>query len=79
MRSDWPEVTMIDLITGDTIRRDWRPVIPRAGEIVAIGPELHRWRVSDVVHDGDVPDMITVYLIPILELQEVPSGDNSGD
>ena len=76
MRSDWPEVTMMDLITGDTIRRNRRPVVPRSGEIVAVGPELHKWRVSDVVHDGDVPDMITVYLIPILGLQEVPSGDS---
>ena len=76
MQNSWPEVTMMDLITGDTIRRDRRPVIPRTGEIVEVGPELHKWRVSDVVHDGDVPDMITVYLIPILQLQEVPSGDS---
>ena len=75
MRSDWPEVTMVDVITGDTIRRNKRPIVPRMGETVVVDPELSRWRVVDVIHDGDVPDMITVQLIPILGLQEVPSGD----
>ena len=79
MRSDWPEVTMVDAITGDTIRRHKRPFVPRTGEIVVVDPELSRWRVSDVVHDGDRPEVVTVYLIPILAILEVPSGDNSGD
>ena len=76
MRSDWPEVTMVDAITGDTIRRHKRPFVPRTGEIVVTDPELSRWRVSDVVHDGDIPEIVTVHLIPILGLQEVPSGDS---
>ena len=76
MRSDWPEVTMMDAITGDTIRRQKRPVVPRVGEIVAVDPELSLWRVSDVVHDGDIPEIVTVHLIPILGSQEVPSGDS---
>ena len=76
MQTDWPEVTMVDVITNDTIRRHKRPVVPRIGETVVVDPELSRWRVADVIHDGDVPDMITVHLIPILGLQEVPSGDS---
>ena len=76
MRSDWPEVTMVDAITGDTIRRQRRPVVPRVGEIVSLHPELIRWRVSDVIHDGDAVEVVTVYLIPILAILEVPSGDS---
>lgn len=76
MQSNWPMVTMVDVITNDTIREHRRPVVPKIGETVMFGCELSRWRVSDVIHDGDVPDMITVHLIPILGLQEVPSGDS---
>ena len=75
MRTDWPMITMVDVITNDTIRQCRRPVIPRIGETVVVDPERSRWRVVDVVHDGDVPSMVTVHLIPILGLQEVPSGD----
>ena len=76
MQNSWPFVVMIDVITGATIRSHRRPVVPRIAEVVVVDPELCRWRVSDVIHDGDVPDMITVHLIPILGLQEVPSGDS---
>ena len=76
MRSDWPEVTMVDVITNDTIRRNKRPVVPKIGETVVVDPEFSRWRVSDVVHDGDRPEHVTVYLIPILAILEVPSGDS---
>ena len=76
MRSDWPEVTMMVAITGDTIRRHKRPFVPRTGEIVVVDPELSRWRVVDVVHDGDCPDRVLVYPIPILAVPEVSNGDN---
>ena len=76
MQISWPMVTMVDVITNDTIRQRRRPVIPRIGETVVIDPERSRWRVVDVVHDGDVPSMVTVHLIPILGLQEVPNGDS---
>ena len=76
MSTNWPEVTMMDAITGDTIRRQRRPVVPRVGEIVSLHPELIRWRVSDVIHDGDAVEVVTVYLIPILAILEVPSGDS---
>ena len=78
MQNSWPMITMVDVITNDTIREHRRPVVPRAGEIVSLHPELIRWRVSDVIHDGDSVDEVTVHLIPIFGLQEVPSGDNSG-
>ena len=76
MQNSWPMITMVDVITNDTIREHRRPVVPRAGEIVSLHPELIRWRVSDVIHDGDSVDVVTVHLIPILGLQEVPNGDS---
>ena len=76
MSTSWPMVTMVDVITNDTIREHRRPFVPRIGETVVVDPDLSRWRVSDVVHDGNCPDMITVHLIPILGLEEVSSGDS---
>ena len=77
MSTNWPEVLMVDTITGDTIARHHRPVVPRQGEIF-VDTSGGRWRVGDVIHTG-MYTMVRVHLIPILELQEVPSGDNSGD
>ena len=34
MQSNWPMVTMVDVITNDTIREHRQPVVPKIGETV---------------------------------------------
>lgn len=59
----WPEVHFINYVSRDVVSISRRPVVPRKGESVCFGTLMTAWSVIDVVHDGDVTDMVFVYIL----------------